>query len=223
MKKQDYSNRSHMHPTYRINNGLIVPGVTSITGILGFATEQLIYWGWDIGIQGIDYKVFRRELADIGTLTHKMIINHFYGKETDTKEYSHTIIDTAENSLIKLYEWEKNHELEPIFLEKSFVSEKHKFGGTLDFYGYVDKKLTLADFKTGTRIYEDNFIQLAGYELLLNEANHKIERRMILHLPRDEREGYREFSRPDLIAETIIFLTAKRIYDIKKILDKRRK
>jgi len=228
MNKWKPSKRSCTHQTYRTSDGLVVPGVTSITGLLGFATEKLIYWGWNLGSQNLDYKVVRTELAAVGTLAHSMITNHLLNTSLcdpiiNTEEYAQNIISAAENSLIKFYEWETHHELKPIFLEKPLVSEKYKFGGKPDFYGELDQQLSLVDFKTGAGIYEDNFIQLAGYELLLNESGYEVEQRLILHLSRDEREGYKEYTRPDLTAETIIFLAAKRIYETKKILDIRRK
>ena len=56
------------HQRYKTKDGVIVPGVTTILSIL--AKPALIYWSWNLGMQGIDYRKVSDKAKDIGTLTH---------------------------------------------------------------------------------------------------------------------------------------------------------
>ena len=77
-----------------------------------------------------------------------------------------------------------NQQIEIIFLEEQFVSEKFGYGGTIDMYCILNGKLTLVDFKTGKDIYIGYLYQLAGYLQLLREHKYKVERCICLNIPK---------------------------------------
>ena len=60
-----------IHTVYKTQDGEKVPSVTTVLNVL--AKPALIYWAWDLGIKGIDYRKYRDDKADIGTLVHKQI------------------------------------------------------------------------------------------------------------------------------------------------------
>ncbi len=179
------------HTRYKLPDGTIVVGTTTVTGLL--AKFGLYGWYWKLGRDGVDHRKHLDHLTDIGTLTHSMIFHHLRGEEAETKDYSQNQIESAGNSFKLFLRWEKQHKLEPLLLEEQLVSGKWKYGGTPDFYGLVDGEKTLLDFKS-SGIYGDQFIQLAAYKNLLEEANKKVDNCWVLVLPIDKelKEAQRE-------------------------------
>lgn len=182
--------KSKAHTTYKTTNGIKVPGTTTITGLL--AKPFLITWANRLGLEGIDSTKYRDAAADIGTLAHAMVQAHLQKETLDTSEYAALQVDLAENAVLSYYEWEKQHVVEPLMCEVSLVSEKHKYGGTVDCYCKLDGEFTLLDFKTGKAIYEEFFVQLAAYKELLVEHGHRVDKCRILRIGRDETEGFEE-------------------------------
>ena len=56
-------------------------------------------------------------------------------------------------------------------MELELVSQRHLYGGTMDFYGLVDGEIVLVDWKTSRNaaVWPESFLQTAGYELALVE------------------------------------------------------
>jgi hypothetical protein len=76
--------------------------------------------------------------------------------------------------LNSFFDWLKKHkEIKPIFMEKKLISER--YGGTVDFYGMVDGKATILDFKTSKTFYSSMFLQLAAYCIMLEEQGYPVE------------------------------------------------
>lgn len=198
--------------------GIRYPGVTTITGIL--AKPALIKWANNLGLKGIDSTKYVDDKADIGTLAHAMITNRLEGKPTDTDEYSQQQIEQAENCVLSYFEWEKEHKIEPIVIEKPMVSEEHGIGGTMDIYGEVNGVKELIDLKTGNGIWPEHHIQVAAYKAILEENGHKVDRVRILNIPRHETENFQQV----IVSENVLdlnwelFFHLLRIYRIRKEL-----
>jgi hypothetical protein len=209
--------KTKTHQKYRLRDKTIVPGVTTFTGQLD--KPALLYWAWDLGCKGIDYKKYKDNLADIGTLAHDMIVSHLLGKEPDVSDYSTNQISLAENAVLSYFEWEKGKEIEVIDAEKQLTSETLKFGGTFDLLCLLDGKLTLVDFKTGKAIYPEMAIQLSAYSHLIVEniaaipTNH-----MILRIGRDETEGFevKQYTPEQIETGWEIFKNLINIYYLRK-------
>ena len=214
--------KSKAHQRYKLANGEIVPGVTTITGQL--SKPALIIWANKLGLQGIDSTKFRDDKADIGTLAHEMIKAHLSKREIDKKllaDYSKNQIDQADNSCLSYYAWEKQHKIEPIFTEYQGVSEEYKYGGSFDFYGIVDGSYELIDFKTGSGIYDEMWFQLAGYGGLINAQNIIIDRYRILNIPRTEDESFKEEVKTDLSLHFEAFLKLLDFYYLNKQINRK--
>ena len=214
MSKTKTSNKVKSHIRYKDQEGNIVPGVTTILGILN--KPALVTWANKLGLQGIDSTKYRDEMADIGTLAHLMILDYFNKQETDTSEYSKSQIEKAENCLLSFHQWEMGHDIEPILIEKPLVSELWKYGGTVDLYCKLDGELTLIDFKTGKAIWPEMMYQLAAYQNLLFENDHFCQKTRILRIGRDEDEGFEERVAGDLRIEYAIFNHCLGIYNLQK-------
>lgn len=204
------------HTRYATEDGIIVPGVTTITGLLN--KPALVAWANKLGLQGIDSTKYVDVTAQIGTCAHHMIECDLQGIEPSLDEYSPDVVDKAENSLIKYWEWKKSNEIEPIFIEGKFVSEKYLYGGTLDLYCKLNGKKTLVDLKSSKAIWEEFFYQLAGYNNLLEEQDHFPEEYRILRFGRDESEGHEEMvlGREALKTYWEIFYHLLQVYHLKK-------
>ncbi|KKL99201.1 hypothetical protein LCGC14_1816740 [marine sediment metagenome] len=214
----DKATKAKAHTRYRGKDNSIFPGVTTILDILN--KPALVKWANNLGLQGIDSTKYRDEMADIGTLAHLMILNHFNKEETDTSEYSKDQIEKAENCLLSFYEWEKGHTIEPILIEQQLVSETYRYGGTIDLYCRLDGVLTLVDFKTGKAIYSEMMYQLAAYQQLLESNNHICMNTRILRIGRDEDEGFEERVKVDLTLELLLFQHCQGIYNLQKQIRK---
>ena len=203
-----------VHTQYIGKDGAQVPGVTTILNILD--KPALVKWANNLGLQGIDSTKYKNQLADIGTLTHLMILDYLLGQETDNSDFSINDISKAENCFLSYLEWEKGHQLKPIVIEKPLVSDKYLYGGTPDFIGYVDDELELMDFKTGNAIFPESFYQLAAYWQIATELGHDIKKARILRIGRNDDEGFEERTARHLGREFELFLHCLSIYNIKK-------
>lgn len=214
MAKDKIKGVAKAHTVYKTSDGKRVPGATTITGLLN--KPYLVKWANNLGLEGIDSSKYTDEAAAVGTLAHAMVQAHLQGEEIDTSMFSPVQVDLAQNAVLSYLEWESRHEIKPIICEVPMVSEKMRFGGTVDCYCMLDGVPTLLDFKTGKAIYEEYFVQTAAYKELLKELGHPVERVQILRIGRDETEGFEERAIADTSKYFKIFQNLLDIYYIKK-------
>ena len=207
---------SKAHIRYKTSDGKVVPGATTITGLL--AKPYLIRWANQLGLEGIDSSTYTDEAAKVGTLAHALIQADLQKTQLDMRQYSTIQVDLAENAVLSFYEWKNRHIIEPIHCEVPFVSDRMKYGGTVDCYCKLDGKPTLLDFKTGKAIYEEYFVQLAAYAELLRENGCPVEECRILRVGRDATEGFEERSVADTRKWFEIFRRLLDVYYLKKEL-----
>ena len=214
MAKDKLKPVSKAHIRYKTSEGKIVPGATTITGLLN--KPYLIKWANDLGLEGIDSSTYTDEAAKVGTLAHALIQADLQGEELDMKQYSPIQIDLAENAVLSWFEWKKHHDIKPIHCEVPFISDQMLYGGTVDCYCILDGKPTLLDFKTGKAIYEEYFVQLSAYAELLRENGFQVDECRILRIGRDETEGFEERSVTDTRKWFEIFRRLLDVYYLKK-------
>jgi hypothetical protein len=193
-----------------------VPGTTTILGVIN--KPALMYWAWDLGMQGIDYRKYTDEMASIGTLVHKRIEDHIKGVETDFADYRPTQIKISDVGYHKFLEWEQENNPQYLRSELMLSSAKYGYGGTVDLYARIGEKYVLIDFKTSKAIYDDQFCQVSAYAQLLRENGMLCDEVMILRIGRDESEGFevRKVNQEELYFE--VFKNALSIYNNKKKL-----
>ena len=214
MAKDKLRGVAKAHTVYKTSDGKRVPGATTITGLLN--KPYLIKWANNLGLDGIDSSKYTDEAAAVGTLAHALIQAHLQGEELDMSTFSPVQVDLAENSVLSFYEWAARHNIEPIICEIPMVSDKMKFGGTVDCYCKLDGKPTLVDFKTGKAIYEEYFVQTSAYRALLEENGYPVEEINILRVCRDETEGFEERTIKDSEKYFEIFKNLLNVYYIKR-------
>jgi hypothetical protein len=201
--------KTHAHVRYRLADKTIVPGVTTILGL--HAKPQLIAWANKLGL--VDDK------ADIGTLGHAMVTDKLLNQPTDTADYSANQISIAENCALSFWEWEKRNKIKEVyFCERPLVSEKHRYGGTLDIYANIDGCKEIIDLKTGSGIYEEHIWQVATLKELLEENGFQVDATRILNIPRSETESFLEkpVSNKENEIGFEIFKSLLNVYNLKK-------
>jgi len=206
--------RSKAHTIYKAKDGTTVPGVTTVLGILN--KPALVRWANNLGLQGIDSSKYVDEKAAAGTLAHQMIADYLKGVPTDTSEYSRAQIDLAENSLLSFWAWEKSHPIDVRLCEVPMVSERYRFGGTVDCVGVINGHLCLVDFKTSAGIWPEMMIQVAAYQQLAQECGHDVSQVYILRIGRTPDEGFEERRIDHLDKRWRIFRHALAIYRLQK-------
>ena len=172
---------------------------------------------------GLDYLKVRDQTADIGTLVHYLIPCQLKGEEPDLSDCSPQDLASASVSMEKFNAWLEGKTLEPILLEEPMVSEEYGFGGTPDYFGGVDGKLTLLDFKTSGAIYPENFYQLAAYVKLLEEHGYKVESARIIRVSRVVDENYEDRPAGNLENYWKVFLACREIYELQKTIRREKK
>lgn len=220
---------------YLLKDGTQVTGVTTIIGRFK-ESGGLLQWAFQQGkaaergeINSLYDK--RDEAASIGTAAHAAVEAYIKGKDPD-QAIRHLLPITDQEKLESAYQsawqafqsylnWTQQTRLKIVEQETPLVSEKYRYGGTLDAIGEIDGKLVMLDWKTSARIYQDYLIQLAAYNQLWVENTGKVLHGF--HLCKFSKD-YGDFSHhyfSDLNDAWEQFLLFRKAYDLDKILKKR--
>ena len=200
---------------YRLEDGTVVPGVTTVTGLL--SKPSLVRWANKLGLEGIDSSLVTEQSARIGTLAHAMIRASLLGESFDPDLTDPEELQQAEEAFRCFLRWREGHSLRPILCETSLVSAKLRYGGTPDCYCILDGEPVLLDFKTGKRIYDEYFVQLAAYARLLQEQGYPVRELRVLRLCRSE-EDCEERSVTEQEKWFLLFENLLNIYYLRKDL-----
>lgn len=181
------------HTRYYNKSGKEVPSATTVLKLLN--KPALIPWANYLGFKHIDVDEVLNESAKLGTTVH-WLINAFLEKSLIIYVPRPDIPTKLISSYFRSFKtWYNTNQVEPILLEKSFSSDL--VGGTLDFYGIINGKKTLLDFKTSKKIRLSMFFQLAIYTMLLEENGYDVEQVGIL-LVNNRYRGEKYLSREEL-------------------------
>jgi len=176
------------HITYKNSKGEKIVGVTTALGILN--KPALIPWAYNRGKGGLNLYDSRDKAANVGTIVHARIMAYYQGEEIDNTNIALDIWKATENSMVSFYEWARPRNVKPITVEEPLISEKYGYGGTPDIYGLMDGEKTLLDFKTGSGLYDEHYIQLAAYLQLFKEAKYKVKKIIILNIPKTADDSF---------------------------------
>lgn len=185
--------RHEPHQIYTLSDGSRVVGASTVAGI-NKPVGPLMGWAVKMHKQGIDYRKFTDDAADIGMIAHFMAQCHLTGKMADLEEFTTCEIALARVAFDKFVDfWDKN-KMEVIDVEVQLVSEKYRYGGTIDLIAFDHKHQhgVVWDWKTSKSIYESHLFQVAGYFQLWNETSKllKAERASICRVGREEGDDF---------------------------------
>lgn len=155
---------------YKNAAGEKIPGVTTIIGRFK-ESSGLLQWAFKQGQSGAPNLYAERDkAAEAGTLAHDLIECFILGKPAAILPEGDIGV-RAYNAYCQFLEWKDQTRIEVIATEKSYISERYQFGGTVDAIGKDMKgRIVLLDWKTSNAIYTDMLVQLAAYALLLEEC-----------------------------------------------------
>lgn len=206
-------------------DGERVPGVTTILSRFK-ESGALMWWAWQQGKDGKDFRETRDAAADAGTCAHDMVECDIRGRRFDAGPYKPETLERAAGAYRGYLEWKEQTKLEVADTELSLVSRTHRFGGTLDAI-LVRGKLSLGDWKTSGGIYVDYLLQLAAYEILWEEnyPNQPIDGGFYLlrfskQASPDDPIAFSQHYWSDLTLARACFLHLREAYDLDKRLKK---
>lgn len=166
-----------------------VPSVTTIINRLN--KPMLIQWAADQAVES-----FRKEIgrlggdlskADVPTICAQARLAHTVTRDAagDTGRVVHDVakgmvrgqpmpalapgFEQAAKALEALRDWLGKNKVEPVGVERRVFSKKQKYAGTCDFFGRINGRLSVLDFKTGNGVYNEAWFQTCGYEDALQE------------------------------------------------------
>lgn len=136
----------------------------------------------------------KNDAADIGKLAHNWLEE--YGKQRLRGKNHITAIGDAHgyptnpqahNCIQAALKWIREHNVQPISVERKVYSEQDDCCGTTDWIGMVDGKLSIIDWKSSTYVYNEHRFQLAFYKNAWEEeTGRKIEQRILLRLGKED-------------------------------------
>lgn len=145
---------------YINGKGRQVPGVTTVLGMLN--KPSLLGWANWLGTKQVNVDAFLEQRAEIGTDFHFLVENYMTGKSVEGEHFNEAI-----KLFTKFRDWARCHYYKVYQAEVTLVGES--FAGTVDAIGEVDGHFCVVDYKTSKDIHKSQFIQLAGYSLLIKE------------------------------------------------------
>jgi len=157
---------------YRNAEGQRLPGVTTVIGgSLGWNKHQLMWWAWQQGKDGKDFRETAEKAADAGTLAHLMAHADILGIpfEMPTPVPADGVVRIAEAAFGAYRTWRKQTKLRLVVSEIPMVSEAYRYGGTPDAIAKIGRRHCLIDFKAANGTYPDHLLQLAAYGRLWEE------------------------------------------------------
>lgn len=130
-----------------------------------------------------DHNQIRDESTDLGDRFHEDVENWLLKKNEPIKSNAAMVE--------RFIEAAKQHSIVPAEIEKQVISENYGYQGTMDFAGYFDDALVVADWKSSNRIDGVAYpTQLAAYAMAYNEEKGtNIKEGIIVRVPKPNEEG----------------------------------
>ncbi len=149
-------------------DGKLYPSVTTILDLFSY-NQDLMGWANHLGFQRKSYKEELNRSADVGTWTHARVQKFVDPDSTpDLGEIADPLTRFKVQKRVNTFKEKiSTYHYKTIFTEKSIVSPKLGFAGTLDWLCEFWKTLTLFDFKTSKAVRSKMLAQLAAYIMLL--------------------------------------------------------
>jgi Domain of unknown function DUF83 len=143
-----------------------------------------------------------------GTTVHS-IVEH-YKEGSDIAQVLENVPDPYKGYAQAFHNWINNNDFTVIQHEKTVISRKHKFAGTLDMLAKNKKsgEVYLIDVKTGKQIYREAFYQLSAYRQALREEGIEVDKLSVLLL--NEKGTYNFGTGEDRLKA---FLAAKALWE----------
>jgi hypothetical protein len=159
---------------YFLKDNTRAPSVTQIIGRFkesGALINRAFREGVEQGRARVQVpNLYRKKAAEIGTTVHKMVelvITDTHPIEGELRRLVAKLPDkamreSAWEAFNAFLSWEEDIAVKYVDQEIGLVSERHRYGGTIDAIGHVNGAgAALLDWKTSSRVHTDHLIQLA--------------------------------------------------------------
>ena len=149
-----------------------LPRVTSILRVIN--KEGLNIWRAKQGFELSEQ--YAQETSDIGKEIHKFVAQLGRGSPITPIEWGF-LSEEIKNGLRAYVRWQREQCFESVNNEVLVYSLKYGYAGTIDAIGFIKllakrkRDLIIADWKTGSRIWEEYVMQVAAYVMAYNEGN----------------------------------------------------
>jgi hypothetical protein len=201
---------------YKTAAGEVCPGVTTILSRFK-ESGALLHWAWTQGIEGKDYRTTRDNAASTGSAAHALVEQEIHGEEAVPGS------EETARALGNFRKWREVVRLRIVTTEMPYISERHRFGGTLDYIALVNDELCIVDLKTSNGVYPEYICQLGAY-MMLWEENNPGELLAGAHLLRIGKEtaawAHYSWGRPTMELGARLFLCLREAFGMDKELKK---
>lgn len=126
-----------------------------------------MYWAWQEGMEGRNFRDTSQKACDIGSLVHACIEADIHNRQWP--ELPEDLKAQVDNALLGWLHWKDTANFEPVRTEISLINEEMGYGGTMDLVS-VSRQNVLSDHKSSKGIYPDHKIQIASYRHLWDNA-----------------------------------------------------
>lgn len=213
---------------YYTADGKRVPSVTTILGAFKSNIDGLLWWAWNEGREGRDFRETKQKAADAGTLAHDAV-EHYLHSHDFPWAYHKAIVDVdvfskAQQSFDAFRRWADQSNLKVEQTEVQLVSEEHRFGGCFDGIT-VGGQRAILDWKTSNGCYPDYLKQVRAYGGLWNECHPDDPITDGYHLIRFDKEfgDFHHHYWAELDSAWDSFLLLRQLYELEKELKARSK
>lgn len=211
-----------VHAGYHNNAGERIPSVTTLAKMID-RPDALIWWAWDCGMKGIDYKKVRDDAATIGHVGHALVEARIKGQPFDESGVEPGLLAPAKESLQAFDTWCEASQFVLLETEVKLISERYQFGGRLDCVATVTGETCIVDFKTSKGVYESYLLQVSAYRHAWNEThkNRPVMGCHLLRLKKDDAGFVHHYFPPKTLDKAFTaFLLCRELYDLQKELKK---
>lgn len=156
------------------------PSVTTILNII--AKPGLQYWYGKHG--NTKAGEITKASADLGSEIHAAIEAFIRAKLK--KKYTVPKLSPAGRKAFEQFKkWYAEAGIKPLGAEQRIYSKEYGYAGTLDIYFEKNGKRYVGDWKTGTRVYPEAYLQNVAYRQACHELRMPSAGGVIIHVPRD--------------------------------------
>src|SRR5574343_1324240 len=155
----------------------IVPSMSAVLSAAINKSAPLMQWSANCAVDAmlagatpaearVAFKAVSGAATDTGTIVHNWIEDYWKHPGVPPTIPEET---EAANTVDAFLNWLTDNKVTPIATEKLLYSKKYKVAGTTDLIALVNDRLTVIDYKTSKKIYDQYALQTAGYVYMLKE------------------------------------------------------
>lgn len=155
---------------------------------------------------------------DIGHQVHAWIEQYITDKDVELPEDEQVVA-----CIRQFLKWNKERKPKWLASEAIVASMTNRFAGTVDALCELDGKMTVLDFKTSSQISDEYALQLAGYQIALEEMGIMVEQRAIVRIPKDGKPVEEKIIDTPLDFDKETFLRLREVHRWNVLMENRKK